>query len=71
MLTSDHDQADYPMMAKSLRLSLGSATMRHQSQSPVIMIGVESLCYPDEPDIGLVAGQNESRRGEGRRLFTA
>jgi hypothetical protein len=67
MLTSDHDQADYPMMAKSLRLSLGSGTVRHQSQPPVIMIGVESLCYPDVPDIGRVAGQNESRLGEGRR----
>jgi hypothetical protein len=67
MLTSDRDQADYPMMAKSLRLSLGSATVRHQSQSPVIMIGVKSLCYPDEPDIGRVAGQNESWLGEGSR----
>ncbi len=67
MLTDDHDQADYPMTEKSVRLSLGSTMVRSQSQSPALMIGVESLFYPDEPDVGRVAGQDESRLGEGRR----
>ena len=65
MPTDDH--ADYPMMAKSLRLSLGSATVRSQSRSPALMIGDGPLSYRDEPDIGRVSFQNESRLGEGSR----
>jgi len=64
MLSDDRDQADYPMMAESVRLSLDRAMARSQSQSPELMIGVESLFCPDEE---LAAGQDQLRLDEGRR----